>query len=266
MKTILLLGAFIGLTSQINAQTTIFNETFETNSPTVNSWTLVDNDGDSQNWGIDDEPANTDPWGYSGRIYVSISAGTTPDNLLVSPVITLPAGSNLSLSYQIGSFFPSLPDEHYAVYVLPASAVFMGTEAPVTEETLTANEASVANTRTVDISGSAGQDVKIYFRHYSTNNQLAIILDNVNITQNVLATSETSGHNNMGIYPNPTWDYLNVKTQSKIVNLEVYDMTGRKINVELNDNKIDVRNLQSGNYILKIETKEGIKTEKFIKK
>jgi hypothetical protein len=174
MKTFLLLG-ILGLISQLNAQTTIFNETFETNSPTVNNWTLVDNDGDSQNWGIDDEPNNTDPWGYSGRIYVSLSAGTTPDNLLVSPVITLPAGGNLSLSYQIGSFFPSLPDEHYAVYVLPANAVFMGTESPVFEETLTANEASVANLRTADISGIGGQDVKIYFRHYGTSNQLAII-------------------------------------------------------------------------------------------
>lgn len=265
MKTFLLIGAFVSINSQMNAQTTIFNETFETNSPTVNGWTLLDNDGDSQNWAIDDEPANTDPWGYTGRIYVSLSAGTTPDNVLISPVINLPAGAT-TLSYQVGGFFPSLPEEHYAVYVLPSNAVFTGSEAPVFEETLTAAEASMAATRTADISAMTGQDVKIYFRHYGTNNQLAIILDNVKITQNVLATSEVSHAEKIGLYPNPVSDFINLKTQSKIIYSEVYDMSGRKINIELNDNKLDVRNLQSGNYIIKIGTKEGITSQKFIKK
>jgi hypothetical protein len=86
------------------------------------------------------------------------------------------------------------------------------------------------------------------------------------VTQNILATSETAQDNNIGIYPNPASDHLTIKSKSKINGVEAYDMAGRKLDIKLNDNKIDVTSLQSGNYILKIATKEGIKTEKFIKK
>ncbi|MCS4304649.1 hypothetical protein DRF65_26925 [Chryseobacterium pennae] len=68
------------------------------------------------------------------------------------------------------------------------------------------------------------------------------------------------------ISPNPTVDYLNVNSTEKINTVEIFDMNGRKMNVSLDGNKIDVRNLNTGGYIINIETKEGRTTEKFIKK
>jgi len=70
----------------------------------------------------------------------------------------------------------------------------------------------------------------------------------------------------ISISPNPTSDVLNIKTDSKINAVSVVDMTGRKINVKLQGNQVDVKELPVGNYLINIETKDGVSTEKFIKK
>ena len=84
----------------------------------------------------------------------------------------------------------------------------------------------------------------------------------------ILAADEVSKAktDNTEIYPNPVVDYLTVKSDSKVNKVEIYDLAGRNINSELNGNKVNVTNLNPGNYIIKIETTDGIKTEKFIKK
>ena len=83
-----------------------------------------------------------------------------------------------------------------------------------------------------------------------------------------LGTDDTKIVSKLGVdlYPNPTSDFLNVKTKSKITNISVADMTSRKVNVKLDGDKVDVRMLPGGTYLINIETKDGISTEKFIKK
>ena len=71
---------------------------------------------------------------------------------------------------------------------------------------------------------------------------------------------------NIEIYPNPVSDLLTVKTDLKIENVSVYDISGKNINVILHDNKVDVKNLPAGFYTINIVTKEGKITKKFIKK
>lgn len=68
------------------------------------------------------------------------------------------------------------------------------------------------------------------------------------------------------IYPNPTSDILNIKTNSKIENVSVVGADGKNFNVMLNENKIDVSDFPLGVYIINIETKHGIFNKKFIKK
>lgn len=71
---------------------------------------------------------------------------------------------------------------------------------------------------------------------------------------------------NITVSPNPTSDFLNIKTDSKIKTVSVVDMTGRKIEVKLNGSQVDVRHLSAGTYLLSVETNDGLVTEKFIKK
>ncbi|MBP0613789.1 T9SS type A sorting domain-containing protein [Chryseobacterium sp. cx-311] len=68
------------------------------------------------------------------------------------------------------------------------------------------------------------------------------------------------------ISPNPTSNILNIKTDSKINAVSVVDMTGKKINVKLEGDKVNVSALPVGTYLINVETKDGISTEKFIKK
>jgi hypothetical protein len=96
-------------------------------------------------------------------------------------------------------------------------------------------------------------------------------IDDVNLlytdNMNFLATSESDIQKTKStIYPNPTSDVLNIKTDSKINAVSVVDLSGRKINVKLEDDKVDVSTLSAGTYLINVETKEGISTEKFIKK
>ena len=263
MRKNLFLVALVGTAIQINAQTTVFNETFDSITSLPAGWEVQNINGNGSWWTLDDEPSITDPLGFSGKVVVSFE--DSPNDVIGTTSINLPAGS-LSLTYQIGTYTQggALPyDSHYAVYVLPATAIYSVAETPIFEETIATGD--VAMTKTINLSSYAGQNVRIYFRVFDTGTK-ALILDNIKVTQATLGTSEVSENAKVGISPNPATDFITVKSKSKINSIEVFDVVGRKMTTTFNDDKIDVRNLQSGSYILKIETKDGIKTEKFIKK
>ncbi|MBD8081810.1 GEVED domain-containing protein [Chryseobacterium caseinilyticum] len=87
------------------------------------------------------------------------------------------------------------------------------------------------------------------------------------VVGNVLAVNDIKAKNiETVLHPNPTSDFINIKTDSKINAISVVDLTGKKINVSLDSNKVDVRSLPAGTYLINVETKDGISTEKFIKK
>lgn len=80
---------------------------------------------------------------------------------------------------------------------------------------------------------------------------------------NALATQEVS--RDLIVYPNPTKDFLNIKTnRNDIEKVFVFDLSGKVIFSE-NSRRINVSNLPSGNYILSIKTSDGVKSFKFIK-
>ncbi|WP_415327450.1 T9SS type A sorting domain-containing protein [Chryseobacterium sp. MMS23-Vi53] len=93
-------------------------------------------------------------------------------------------------------------------------------------------------------------------------------VDNIRINNEItLGTDEISAkENNISIYPNPTTEFVNIKSSKKIKNVEVFDISGRKINVKLDGDRVDVRSLSAGSYLLNVETEGKNITEKFIKK
>lgn len=126
---------------------------------------------------------------------------------------------------------------------------------------------------TVSGVGTTEIPVRFGFRYYVTsgglngNNSDIIGIDTFSVDRTTLGvTDEVAKNTNISIYPNPATDFVSIKSESKINNVEVFDVSGRKVQVKLNDNKLDVRNLNSGTYLITIETKEGKTTEKFIKK
>ena len=65
--------------------------------------------------------------------------------------------------------------------------------------------------------------------------------------------------------PNPTTDYLNLKSDEKINSVEIIDINGRKILETKEYSKINVKMLNPGTYFIKANTQKGSISKKFIK-
>ncbi|MDN3692949.1 T9SS type A sorting domain-containing protein [Chryseobacterium tructae] len=256
--------------SLLRAQTNIFEETFESVTPNdiPAGWIRENRDNDMLTWVVEDGASETDPIGYSGKVVLVASTADSSDNLLGTSAINLPGGNSYTLSFKIGTFTVSglyNADNHYAVYVLPENSSFTGTETPVLEEDITIGD--IAVTKTVDLSGYAGQNVKIYFRQFiNSQGTRALLLDTVKVLQGVLGVSEAAFSSQLGIYPNPTSDYIYIKSKSLINKVKVFDMNGKALPVNSDEHKIDVRMLLPGAYIVNIESGGRKSSHKFVKK
>jgi hypothetical protein len=121
--------------------------------------------------------------------------------------------------------------------------------------------------------GSTPVPVKFAFRYFVTNggttgaNSDIIGIDTFSINRATLGVQDSAlKTKNSLIYPNPATDFISIKSNSKINNIEVFDMAGRKMDVKSDNNKVDVRNLTPASYIITFENNEAKTTEKFIKK
>ncbi|WP_407556424.1 FG-GAP-like repeat-containing protein [Winogradskyella sp. 4-2091] len=95
----------------------------------------------------------------------------------------------------------------------------------------------------------------------------------INTTHNITEGSALSVIDetltDLTIYPNPVEDELNIETTADITNkiATVFDINGKRVlNLKLNSNLVDVSNLTSGVYFLRLESNGKIMKRKFIKK
>ncbi|MFC4687417.1 T9SS type A sorting domain-containing protein [Epilithonimonas pallida] len=270
MKKILFVTALVCATLQLNAQTTIFEEDFES-TPSFQlppDWQTISTGGSFNTW-FTINYSFTDSYGFSGNI-LQVGVNNTAGNYggtLKTETISIPAGQfSYTLTYLIGKSSFTATDVNYAVYVLPADELFTGTgtQIPVFLDTFSIN--ATAFQKTIDLSAYAGQDIRLYFQTRQSN-QANIFFDSVKIIQKpLLATSDIAKTDNVKIYPNPVSDILYIQPVSGITQAEIFDITGKKVNSKLNNNKIDVKNLQSGIYILSTEAGGKKSSQKFIKK
>ena len=119
------------------------------------------------------------------------------------------------------------------------------------------------NEKTFNLDAYAGQTIYIAIQCVS-DDQFAFMVDDFKVTATTLATSDVNKAK-ASIYPNPTTDYLNLRSASKVSGIEIYDMSGKKINADLVDGKVDVQNLVKGSYVIKITDASGTTSQKFIK-
>lgn len=134
----------------------------------INCWTFLDADGDANNWYVENSYFTSRSWR---------TEALTPDNWLISPAITLPAGSTYLLSCKDAADNISWPAEHYGIFVSTT-----GTE-PADFTLLQGYTLSDTNwtTRTVDLSAYAGQTIHIAFRHYNCTNQFSMHLKDISL-------------------------------------------------------------------------------------
>ncbi|MDR6462380.1 T9SS type A sorting domain-containing protein [Chryseobacterium sediminis] len=118
--------------------------------------------------------------------------------------------------------------------------------------------------------GTAASSVNIDQLRFVHNNALgSAYIDNIKVNSELLVLGIQDSRftaKEVSVYPNPVTDVIKITTSNKIKHVEVYDMSGKRIEVTLTGDQVNVRNLSSGAYLLNVETEGKNFTEKFIKK
>lgn len=73
----------------------------------------------------------------------------------------------------------------------------------------------------------------------------------------------------INIYPNPVVDYLNISSVANAKKIKVLDLTGRTVLTQeaiSKENRVNMSSLTAGTYIVTVETNEGVKSFKVVKK
>lgn len=83
----------------------------------------------------------------------------------------------------------------------------------------------------------------------------------------VLSNVENRNAADFTLYPNPATDMIHVQGTRLLEKIELYDLNGRLLFTEIENNTIDVSRLYSGTYFIKITTEnDNFTTQKLLKK
>ncbi|WP_430612402.1 T9SS type A sorting domain-containing protein [Flavobacterium sp. JP2137] len=290
-KKLLVLGlVFAGITG-VNAQTVLLNEGFEDveNWTPEQVWDLYDLDGDGDFWGLIPPNDNTILNEFTGTVIGSFSYdnGTEtplrPDNLLVTPSLTLLSGAS-ELSFKVGAIDPDFFAEYYTTYAVLKSefdaalelgtigdiTTFLGSKTPLVSQKVAQAKATV-KTFTLD-PAFANKEIVVLFRHHNSFDVFSIIVDDVKVVSNGNASINKELASQFSVFPNPANDIVNFTNSGNILvsKIEVKDLNGRNVqSFDFNGvatSEINISQLQAGVYFLNITTNEGTLTKKIIKK
>ena len=102
------------------------------------------------------------------------------------------------------------------------------------------------------------------FRCFS-DNQLSINSTSLTCNYTTSIYENRSSENPLVVIPNPAKDYVEIRTNEKIITFEVIDILGNVILTAPFSNQIDISSLASGLFFITVESKSYKKTIKFIK-
>lgn len=299
MKKLLLFVSFLGLTFS-NAQTNVYSYGFDVpfnvqwtttnqSSPaTATLWSKASYTAASAAIFGSTPPAL--PNGQDGTPntfalvnYTSTTGAGTISNWLITPEVNVQDGDVVSFYTRKGTDgatdYPDRLEMRYSTgtTVIPSGGSaglgsFTNLGVSVNPNLLTGFVYPKTWTKysfTVTGVGSIAIPVKFAFRYFVTsggpsgNNSDIIGIDTFSVDRPLMAVSEASNVK-LSVYPNPTKDFLNFS--EKVKSAQIFDASGRKANsLQVVDNKMDVRNLAKGIYIIKFETEKGTQSQKFIK-
>lgn len=205
---------------------------------------------------------------HSGNKYAGcwagkmVSSGNGNKDWLISPVITLgSSGNNLTLWLKTLSI--SYGDERYRI------GVYLGEGNPTnsSEFIIISNNTSPSEPflyatglwkkDTYNLDAFAGSKVRIGI-YCLTQEGSMLMVDDVKITTNDIVLSSTENNSNIkiNIYPNPTYGIVNLISEEKILNTEIFNAQGQKINT-FKSKSFNISGLNNGIYILKINFNES---------
>jgi hypothetical protein len=165
------------------------------------------------------------------------------------------AGSNNDFSYSVGLEKEGLETVTKTIALCPDNYTFVWNWGEFDEEisfSIVFNDEKIFEAKP----GSIDYLFPTYFLEYE-----------VNCGEDITETEQTSS---LDLYPNPVQDKLYIEAEAEIEEVVVYDVYGRVQNLRNSEtqklrNSIDVSNLNSGVYFVKIKTEEGNITKRFVK-
>lgn len=295
-KTLLLASFFIGGLFATNAQTVLFEDSFEDYDDfaidNVGDWTLIDVDG-SPTYGFEGinftnsgvpmafivfnstatapilEPSEGSDWtGRTGeKAMLCFAAVQAPNNdWLISPQIPLgTTGNQVSFWSKAGA--SAYGEERFNVGISttgtdPADFTIIASNQQI-NSTVTYQEF------TFDLDDYAEQTVYIAIQCVS-NDQFGFFVDDFVVTaETVSVNSPLAG--SFSVYPNPAKDVLNISNSisAEISSVTIADVNGRIVKqFEANgavDSQINIADLNAGVYFVNINSNEGSLTKKIVK-
>lgn len=258
----------LGLSFVSISQVVILNEDFQSGFPST--WSMVDVDQQVPNsavaeyvnpWIIKADPENTaDSVVSSTSFYEPVGQA---NKWLITPAITLGDYGNY-LSWQAKSHDPSYP-ENYKVLISTSNQVADFTDTV----RLIVLENPEWTTREIELSdlGFNGQTVYLAFVN-NTNDGYKLYLDDINVRKNDPVGIQELTDVQIQVYPNPTTGNIKINCAKEINQVSIFSLEGKLMN-EFNYNngdQIDLSNLNSGIYLLRIEIDGSIKTIRITKK
>jgi len=82
----------------------------------------------------------------------------------------------------------------------------------------------------------------------------------------VTGLTEVNNDFSTEVYPNPTNGQVTIKTDNKLVSIQLLDINGKQVNkIDLNSKTLDLSELKSGVYFLQLTTDKTVKTVKILK-
>ncbi|MBL1220976.1 choice-of-anchor J domain-containing protein [Chryseobacterium sp. L7] len=226
-------------------------------------WTII-NGGDPGGWEAWAPGSSSLVDSHSGSHFLGLQYGSTAhDDYAVSPAITVTAGVSDKLSFWSRNKGAGLAEE-FDIKVSTTTP----TAAGLTNTLASALTPPTTWTQyTYDLTPYIGQTIYIAF--YSTTEDVWFIgIDDFVISGNMLGVSEAK-QKTVSMYPNPVIDVLNIDSKNKMSEINIYDMTGKlqkqeKVNSE--SAKINLTELRTGSYIVRIKEGNSEKSHKIIKK
>ena len=251
----------LGFAFAAQSQTILLEEDFNSGIPA--NWTTINEDGLIA---AEDVSEFTSAWiGFISGIdtaAASTSYYTTDESandFLVTPKVAI--GNFSKIVWDARSVDASYPDGYQVLISTTDSLAssFTDTLLTVDAETAYFTKRSIE----LNIEGYANQEIFIAFRNNTTGGYI-LLVDNVKILGAETAGVIEKEISRVQLYPNPSADFVQIKTEQKFNSASFYSSNGKLVLSSTTAN-INVQDLPKGIYYVLVDIDNSIKSVKFVK-